>query len=128
MKKLITGGISLMIMFVLVGTAAASFKANDNNPQQVAYYPTGPHGIPGEDEYHEGSDLVERNGGSGNFQQWFYGTSESEGLHGDHTVWKISKSGCPEGWLLILQPYPEWGDYLTPDVDYCVKTNDFKSK
>ncbi len=129
--KQITGLLALLaVAFVLpIGNAsAAPVGAVGQNPNIVAYYPTGPHGIPGESEYHEGMDIVMATDSNGNFQQWFYGWSASEGLHGEHSVWKIRKDGkdCDKGWLLYPDPYPEWGDYLTPGVDYCVKTNDFR--
>ncbi len=105
---------------------AAPFNAV-NNPQIVANYPTGPHGIPGEAEFHEGADVVMRAGNSGNFQQWFYGTSASESLHGEHSKKKNvgSQTECPNGWVLIPDAHPEWGDYLEPGANYCVHTNDF---
>lgn len=105
---------------------AAPFKA-EGNPQIVANYPTGPHGIPGESEYHEGADVVMRAGNSGNFQQWFYGTSASEGLHGEHSLWKYSESGeCNDNEVKVEVGDPSaWGDYLVDGGTYCVKTNDF---
>jgi hypothetical protein len=108
---------------------AAPYNAADNNPQVVAFYPTGPHGIPSEPGgNHEGMDLVMQAGKSGNFQQWFYGTfpAGGEGLHGDHDVWLVSKDGtCPPNATLVPQAYPGWGDYLVPGADYCVMNNDF---
>lgn len=105
---------------------AAPFNAADTNPQVVAFYPQGPHGIVGENEYHSGIDLVMKRGNSGNFQQWFYGTSTVDGLHGVHSVWNESPDGtCPENWYLVPNPNPAWGDYLTPGVDYCVHNNLF---
>lgn len=106
---------------------AAPFNAHDKNPQVVAYYETGSHGIVGENDYHQGIDLVMRDGSNGGFQQWFYGNSTGDGLHGDHSVWRVLKNGetCSNGWDLVKNPNPAWGDYLTPGVDYCVHTNDF---
>ena len=118
-----------MLYFTMTTSAmAAPFKA-ENNPQIVANYPTGSHGIVGEDAYHEGADVVMTTGKSGNLQQWFYGTSEEvDGTHGDHSVWRNvgSDTSCPEGWDFIANPYPAWGDYLTPGNNYCVHTNDYK--
>jgi hypothetical protein len=104
---------------------AAPFNAN--NPNIVANYDSGPHGIPQEPEYHEGMDVVLKAGNSGNFQQWFEGTSTSEGYHGEHSVWREvgSDTSCPSGWDLYLDPHPEHGDYLTPGANYCVKTNGY---
>jgi hypothetical protein len=126
LKKIIGSLFVFVMLFGVVGTASAIAFPNEDNPNLVAYYTTGPHGIPGVAEHHEGMDAVLRLGSNGNFQQWFFGTSESEGLHGHHTVWKIEgPNGCANGWLLVPTPYPEWGDYLTPGVNYCVKTNDY---
>lgn len=111
-----------------VSANAAPFKANDKNPNIVAFFPDGVHGIPDEpDITHEGKEVVMRAGNSGNFQQWFYGTSdEGPGKEGDHTLWKLlKKDQCPDGSTLIPDAFPEWGDYLQPGADYCVKTNDF---
>jgi hypothetical protein len=93
----------------------------------VAFYTSGRHEIPGEEnDNHYGNDIVMRSGKSGNFQQWFYGTSDKKGLHGEHTVWKVKKGNdCQNGWMEIRQAYPQWGDYLEPNTDYCVKTNEF---
>lgn len=104
-------------------------NGKESNPNFVVYYPDGPHGIVGEDELHEGEDLVMRGGGSGNFQQWFFGTSASEGLHGEHSLWmeKDPNKDCPDDFILVPQAYPAWGDYLQPGADYCVKTNDFNA-
>lgn len=108
------------------GAFAAPFKAA-NNPNILDNYPTGPHGIIGEAEYHEGADVVMKAGRSGNIQQWFYGTSASEGLHGEHSNWKNvgSATSCPAGWDFVADPYPEWGFYLESGANYCVHTNDF---
>ena len=110
--------------------SAAPFNAADNNPQVVAYYPTGPHGIvsiPGAN--HEGEDLVMRAGKSGNFQQWFYGTFPLTGeTYGVHSVWNETKNGkCPANATLVENAYPGWGDYLEPGADYCVIENIFKA-
>jgi hypothetical protein len=127
MKKIL-GSLTALALLMGSGTAlAAPFKAQ-NNPQIVANYPDGLHGIPGETEDHEGADVVMRAGNSGNFQQWFYGTSASESLHGDHSVWKLSKDGtCPNGWLKMANTADNfWGNYLVTDGIYCIHTNDFK--
>jgi hypothetical protein len=125
--------LGLIAVFVVATPAmAAPFKAADKNPNVVAYYESGAHGIPDEPGiYHEGKDLVMRAGKSGNFQQWFYGFANEYGgvIEGDHTVWKLQKDDqCADGWTEIEDAYPEWGDYLEPGADYCVKTNDFKVK
>lgn len=108
---------------------AAPFNAADNNPQVEAYYPTGDHGIVGENDTHTGQDLVMRAGNSDNFQQWFYGTSTENGgnTEGDHSVWKNvgDKTSCNGNSVSVQNAYPAWGDYLEPGANYCVKTNDF---
>ncbi len=127
MKRVLTAGLvmALMAMFT-VGTAHAAPFGSDN-PQIVAEYYGGAHGIPQEPEFHEGDDLVMRAGNSGNFQQWFEGTSASEGFHGEHSVWKNvgDDTSCPSGWDFYEDPNPEHGDYLTPGDNYCVKTNGY---
>lgn len=107
---------------------AAPFRA-ENNPQIVANYDSGLHGIPGESATHEGSDVVMRAGNSGNFQQWFEGTSTENGgiTEGDHSVWKESSDcQCKDGETAVIStPSNFWGDYLQQGATYCVKTNDF---
>jgi hypothetical protein len=128
MNKLIIG----LVVGVLMSFGAAQsveagpFKA-ENNPQIVANYDSGPHGIPGESEHHVGADVVLQAGKSGNFIQWFVGHSDSEGHHGEHSVWKVKKDNqdCKDNWLLYPQPNPDWGDYLVENADYCVMTNDY---
>lgn len=132
MKKLIAGLTALFVsLFGATAAFAAPFNAAANNPQVVAYYPTGDHGIPGEPFLHNGEDLVMRAGNSGNFQQWFYGYSAEAGgiTEGDHSVWMNvgSKTSCPNGWFLVPDAYPEWGSYLEPGANYCTHTNDFHS-
>jgi hypothetical protein len=108
---------------------AAPFNAADKNPNVVAYYPTGPHGIVGiPGTNHEGADLVMKAGKSGNFQQWFYGTNPLTGeTYGVHSIWNVTKNGkCPANATLVENAYPGWGDYLQPGADYCVIENIFK--
>ncbi len=123
---LVSLAMGVATMFSAGSAYAAPFDAS-NNPQIVANYESGPHGIPQEPEYHEGMDVVMKAGNSGNFQQWFEGTSASEGYHGEHSVWKEvgSDTSCPAGWDFYLDPNPEHGDYLTPGANYCVKTNGY---
>lgn len=125
---------SFGIMFLLIASpaSAAPFKA-DKNPNIVANYEDGPHGIPGESEYHEGKDVVMAAGKSGNFQQWFYGYSAEDGgiIEGDHSVWKLSKDGsCPDNSFAMTVTGPDgdnfWGDYLEYGSTYCIHTNDFR--
>lgn len=134
MKKLIMA----LMMVGVFGFVPVVFAApNDpnkaaNNPQVVAYYPTGDHGIVGEPYLHQGVDLVMLAGKSGNLQQWFTGTSAEPGdiVEGDHSIWRNigSSTQVPNGWVLMVDPYPEWGDYLVPGANYAVKTNDFAAK
>ena len=124
---IVAGGVLLVSASSVV---AAPFFA-EGNPNIVANYHDGIHTIPGEQEdIHTGMDVVMRAGKSGNFQQWFLGDSEQEGFHGEHSLWKESKDGtCKNGDVLIEDAHPGWGDYLNPEADYCVKTNEFqKSK
>lgn len=130
--RFITLLLTILIAAVFFATkaSAAPFKAADKNPNVVAFYETGPHGIADEPGiYHEGMDIVMKAGKSGNFQQWFYGFADENGgvIEGDHSVWRVAKDGCSNGWTRIEDAYPEWGDYLKPGADYCVKTNDFKT-
>jgi hypothetical protein len=129
LKKLIYGVSAFALMFAFAESASATAFPNPDNQQIVAYYTTGDHGIPGEPYLHTGQDAVKANGKSGNFQQWFYGWSAEDGgiIEGDHSVWKVEGPiGCAEGWLLMITPNPAWGVYLVPNVNYCVKTNDYK--
>lgn len=123
------------ISLFLVGPSvaeAAPFKAADKNPNVVAHYESGSHGIPGNPNYHEGEDLVMQVGKSGVFQQWFYGKGvDYEDDHGHHSVWKQSKDGCPPNWFEMKVTDMDggnfWGDYLDLEPgDYCIHTNDFR--
>jgi hypothetical protein len=124
----IIGIFSMLVLAAAVfvtPTFAAPFNA-ENNPQIVANYDSGDHGIVGEPYLHTGADVVMTTGKNGGIQQWFYGIGEDGKKEGDHSVWKVSKDGsCDSGWVLVEDPYPEWGDYLVPGADYCVHTNDF---
>lgn len=117
-------------MFLLMVSPAFAAPNNaENNPNIVANYPTGDHGIPGEPATHNGSDVVMAAGKSGNFQQWFYGTTTEEGVvtEGDHSVWKLSKDGtCPDNTVqMTVNSGNFWGDYLVDGGTYCIRTNDF---
>ncbi|HUZ92706.1 MAG TPA: hypothetical protein VNG29_01775 [Candidatus Paceibacterota bacterium] len=109
---------------------AAPFTAV-NNPQIVANYPTGTHGIVGEYYLHTGADVVMRAGASGNFQQWFRGTSAENGgvTEGDHSVFLINRNNrCPNSsWMTVPNAGASWGSYLVQGAGYCVHTNDFGS-
>lgn len=135
MKKAVLAGVFLLA-FLVVNPVWAS--QNENNferccrldcckvsqlPHVVACYESGDHGIPGQPERHFGTDFV-KSFLSGKFLfQQFCGFSGSEGLHREISLWKVAKdSKCPSGWLLFPDPHPEWGDYLIPNADYCVKT------
>lgn len=128
MYKLYTG-LALAFAFLLVtitSAHAAPYKAADKNPQTVAFYEEGIHGIPGHPFLHMGTNMVKRNGNSGNFQAWFWGTSEEEGEHGHHEVWQIAKNGtCPDDAVFIADAHENWGDYLVEDADYCVLINEY---
>jgi hypothetical protein len=124
-------GVFAVIAAFGAGTALAAPFNSQNNPQIVANYPTGDHGIVAEPYLHQGADVVMKSGNSGNFQQWFYGTSAENGgiTEGDHSLWKIAQNGqCPSSdWVLVPNASASWGDYLVPGADYCVNTNDFHS-
>ncbi len=128
MKYIMSIFMALAMLFSAVPVFAAPFKA-DNNPQIVANYATGDHGIPGEPATHTGADVVMQAGNSGNFQQWFYGfADENSGImEGDHSVWKLSKDGtCPSNtFAMTVGPNNFWGDYLVQGATYCIRTNDF---
>jgi hypothetical protein len=67
-------------------------------------------------ETHTGWDLVKQNGKSGSFQQWFYGYSDSEGLHGEHSQSGNSKDGtCPDNFPESYSDHDDpnhfWGDH-----------------
>jgi len=114
----------------LVLAAVSVVKAAPNNPQKaannpnkVAYYEEGLHAIPTDPiTYVTGTNIVTERGNSGQIQAWYTG----ENGHGYHSVWNIAKKdSCPANWVFIEDPYPEWGDYLTPGANYCVKVNTF---
>lgn len=113
-------------LFAFAGSAEAA-PNKSNNPNVVAYYETGDHGIPGDYNLHTGMDVVSKLGNSGNFDQWFYGwAAELNAYIGHHSVWKVSKDGkCKNDEVLVPNASANWGDYLVTGADYCVKTNDF---
>lgn len=131
MKTLILSIILPLLMLSFSKTAlAAPFKAADKNPQIVAFYEEGTHGIPGQTYTHEGKDVVMKAGESPVVQQWFVGTSQEEGFHGEHSVWKLSKDGtCHPNWFKMIVTGPEgnnyWGDVMEPGATYCIHTNQF---
>lgn len=121
--------VGLFVVSLISASGATAFAAPnnaqkaENNPNVVAYYPTGIHAIPTDPiQYVEGTDLVMKRGNSGQIEAWYTG---SDG-HGFHSVWNNSKNGsCSDKEVLITDAYPSWGDYLTPGGDYCVKVNPF---
>ncbi|KKR33151.1 MAG: hypothetical protein UT63_C0023G0014 [Candidatus Gottesmanbacteria bacterium GW2011_GWC2_39_8] len=120
-----------MTLLMPVVTLAAPTNENkaENNPQVVAYYTEGEHGVPPESDTHTGTDLVMQAGESGNFQQWFLGLNEETGKNeGAHSLWKNvgTDTTCPNGWTLVPDANPEWGDYLEPGANFCVHTNHFQ--
>lgn len=125
-KKILTGLFALLVALTVVSVAYAApnnqSKA-ENNPNVVAYYEDGLHAIPTDPiQYLEGTNLVTRRGNDGQIQAWYTGADGT----GYHSVWNYSKDGtCSGDWVLIENAYPGWGDYLTPDADYCVKVNAF---
>ncbi len=130
MQKIITG---LFVLTFLAGSAFPSFadptnpQVAANNPQTVAYYTSGLHGIPGEDSTHSGVDYVKQNGNSGNFDQWFCGTATSPDQLNecDHSVWISvgNQTTCPAGQVLVENANQSWGSYLSSG-NYCVQNND----
>ena len=126
-KKLTIGLAALAASAIFVAPAMAA-PLNSNSSNIVANYSSGDHGIVGESSTHTGADVVMKAGNSGNFQQWFSGTSAENGgiTEGDHSVWKNvgSATSCNGGGVLVTNAYPAWGSYLQPGANYCVKTND----
>jgi hypothetical protein len=130
MKKLMIG---MFVGVFMLASVSASFaeptnpEKADNNPQTVAYYTSGDHGIAGEPDTHTGTDYVRQDGNSGNFDQWFSGTT-TESDHTseyEHSVWKSvgDSTSCPAGAVLVVDAQASWGNYLSPG-NYCVFNND----
>ncbi len=94
-----------------------------NLGQVVANYPTGPHAIVGEPELHLGLDIVVKLNEKGDFLQCFSGTSPSAGQHVVYSYWRNvgTSTTCNSGEILVPNANPGWGDYLTPNSNYCVK-------
>ncbi len=136
MKILVTLGALVLGLATLSTTAIANgftLANRADNPNTVAYYPSGLHGIVGEPGInHEGEDLVMKAGKSGNFLQWFCGTADENGgvQEGEFSLWQEKEEGksCPDNFIEVDNAYPAWGDYLKPGADYCVKTHDFTCK
>lgn len=128
-KKLITSLFAFLVALSVVSVVSAAPNNENkaaNNPNVVAFYnneETDLHAIPTDPiTYLYGTNLVLKRGNSDNIEAWYTG---SDGT-GYHSVWNVSKKGnCSEGWNLIEDAYPSWGDYLTPGADYCVKVNAF---
>lgn len=113
----------LVLLTSTVKAAPDNVNKADNNPNEVAYYPTGIHAIAGNPiTYVSGTDLVTMRGNTGMIEAWYTGTDG----HGIHSVWNITTTGtCQSNWFLVSQAYPNWGSYLTPGADYCVMNNAF---
>ena len=125
--NLLSLGVALAVLVTPLTAFAAPFTAI-HNPNIVANYQTGQHGVVSEPYVHTGADVVMQNGQSGNFQQWFYGTTNEPGVtsEGDHSLFKNvgTSSSCTSGATLLTHPVA-WGSYLNASANYCVKTNDF---
>lgn len=88
----------------------------------VADFPNGPHAIVGEQELHEGLDIVVKLNQKADFLQCFSGTSPSEGQHVVLTDWLVTdKDSCDAGYTLVPNAYPNWGYYLNQNANYCIK-------
>jgi len=122
--------VSLAVLIVGLGVSsfaqAAPFSA-ENNPNIVANYSTGDHGIVGDPFLHTGADVVMKLGNSGKFMQWFEGMSAENGgiVQAVKSKWTLSKDGtCPRGSLMIqninTNPDNFWGDYLQTGATYCI--------
>lgn len=122
---LIVACISLFGVAAAVNATPEILDGHENDRDFVAYYPSGIHGVVGENFIHEGEDLIMKD--DCGFKQWFFGTtSEKSGLEGELSIWK-EKDGrdCDHGYTLVPDAYPEWGTYLKPGTDYCVKNIEF---
>ncbi len=119
-----------------ISTSSTEFfqkKINHYKNRVLAYYTSGEHGIVGESGItHTGIDLVVEasHGCKNKLIQWFYGTSDTEGLHGEKSVWtKVGTNAkkCHNGEILVKDARENgWGDYFEPGMDYCVKTTNFQ--
>ncbi len=128
-KKIGATFLAAAMMTVYTPSAWAAPFNSTNNPNIVANYPSGSHGIVGEDSLHTGADLVVAAGQSGNFQQWFVGNGDGNvNDEGDHSVWLSvgNSTSCPSGWDLLVNAQNNWGSYLKPG-NYCVHTNNFQT-
>lgn len=125
MKGIFAGLFAAVFLLTAISPVlAAPNNANKaaHNPNTVAYYEEGLHAIPTDPiTYVTGTNIVTERGNSGQIQAWYTG----EDGHGYHSVWNVAKNGKCQKAVLIEDAYPEWGDYLTPDTDYCVKVNAF---
>lgn len=130
MKKILT--CALAVVFVassVTGVFAdpTNPQKADNNPQTVAYYTSGDHGVVGESSTHTGTDYVRQDGNSGNFDQWFCGsaTSPDQLSECEHSVWLSvgSQTSCMGNGKLVENASASWGSYLSSG-NYCVFTND----
>lgn len=122
-KLVIAGMVLSLATATNVMAAPNNPQKAEHNPNVVAYYPIGLHAIPTDPiQYVIGTNIVTMRGNSGQIQAWYTG----EDGHGFHSVWNVAKkASCPGDKVLIENAYPVWGDYLTPDTDYCVKVNEF---
>ena len=123
-----------IVVFVLTLTLSVNnvfavdpiLSGHESDPRFIVYYGSGLHGIVGEEgTAHQGEDLIIRVDDTLSFYQWFYGTSPTEGLHGEFSHW-VNKRGpsCFEGYIEVRNAYEQWGSYLASG-DYCVKTTQF---
>lgn len=137
MKKLIFGVIGAAVLLVAPASTMAGYNIQTIRQEStknssvfgkiynpvLAFYPNGSHGIPTQPGInHQGMDLVLKDFSYGGIKQIFVGYSEQEGLHKHVTKWSVAPKGtCPKKSTLIKNAYPDWGNYLLPGADYCVK-------
>lgn len=122
--------IILVLTLVLSASSALAtspiLNGHESDHGFTAYYPDGLHGVVGEEGItHEGEDLVIEISDTKNFYQWFYGTSSSEGQHGEFSIWQRKRGpDCPAGFKDVPNASDNWGSYLLGG-DYCVQTTQF---
>src|SRR5665811_288242 len=113
-KKILSGVLVAGTMSIATPVFAdpTNISHGTNNPQVVAFYTSADHGIVDESNAHTGSDLVQQSGNSGNFQQWFTGTSTENGgnTEGDHSIWMDvgGQTSCNGGAILVPDANPTW--------------------
>ncbi|MCL5090656.1 MAG: hypothetical protein M1514_01455 [Patescibacteria group bacterium] len=118
-------GLFFLLSKPAMAISTKSCSLNNSSKSLVACYESGVHAIPGKNEIYQGFDKVQKLN-CGIFLQTFCGASPSQGNSGILSLWIPTKAEtCPNNGVIVKNGYPSWGDYLSPNTNYCVFNRNF---